>query len=357
MEIKTLYWILLSLFLAGCMINDETYDYQEKLVVWAHLQANMPMIDTVFVSRSAEISESTPAESLWVSDAEVRVIGDTIDLLLSAVPGIPGRYVMGSDHIFISGETYTISVTHNGESVSGTTTIPEEISIESTHPSVYYCRGQEYDVPSINIDNFVIDMNNPFGFRITGAIDTVALRQGNCFTESFASYPLYKIDFNEDDYQTIRIISFALEADLMDLEPFNDINANGFWDAGEEFEDWNNSGLRDSVYINLIYDTTGTYARWKGGYFRDENNVPYKLNPWPWNVETAPVSMSWLFYDYYGLHLMTFQATDEAFFNYFQGLPEFNSFVLPSSNIDGGYGLVSSSASRSFLVSIDRFEE
>ena len=209
MGIKTLYWILLSLFLAGCMINDETYDYQEKLVVWAHLQSNMHMIDTVFVSRSAEISESTPAESLWVSDAEVRVTGDTIDLLLSAVPGIPGRYVMGSDHIFISGETYTISVTHNGERVSGTTTIPEELSIESTHPSVYYCRGQEYDVPSINIDNFVIDIGSPFGFRITGANDTAALRQGNCFTESFASYPLYKIYFNEDDYQTIRIISFA----------------------------------------------------------------------------------------------------------------------------------------------------
>ena len=76
------------------MINDEPYDYQEKLAVWAHFQANMPLLDTVFVSRSAEISESTPAESLWVSNAEVRVIGDTIDLLLSAVPGIPGRYVM-----------------------------------------------------------------------------------------------------------------------------------------------------------------------------------------------------------------------------------------------------------------------
>ena len=47
---------------------------------------------------------------------------------------------------------------------------------------------------------------------------------------------------------------------------------------------------------------------------------------------------------------MTFQATDEAFFDYFQGLPEFNTFVLPTSNVEGGYGLVSSSASKSFLV-------
>ena len=51
---------------------------------------------------------------------------------------------------------------------------------------------------------------------------------------------------------------------------------------------------------------------------------------------------------------MTFQATDDATFNYFQGLPEFNQFVLPNSNVVNGYGLVSSSASRSFLVYIKR---
>ena len=67
--------------------------------------------------------------------------------------------------------------------------------------------------------------------------------------------------------------------------------------------------------------------------------------------------MSWLFYDYYGYHLMTFQATDEAFFNYFQGLPEFNTFVLPASNVVGGYGLVSSSASKSFLVYVAPYKE
>ena len=71
-------------------------------------------------------------------------------------------------------------------------------------------------------------------------------------------------------------------------------------------------------------------------------------------METSPISIGWLFFDYYGLQLITFQATDDATFNYFQGLPEFNQFVLPNSNIVNGYGLVSSSASRSFLVYIKR---
>ena len=64
--------------------------------------------------------------------------------------------------------------------------------------------------------------------------------------------------------------------------------------------------------------------------------------------------MTWLFYDYYGLQLITFQATDDATFNYFQGLPEFNQFVMPNSNIVNGYGLVSSSASKSFLIYLIR---
>ena len=340
------------IFVQGCMDKDDTYDYEQKLSVWAHLQSSMPLSDTVFVSRTASIDEETPADSLWISNATVKINGDTLDMLLDPVAGKPGRYFTESSYIFLPGVEYTVSASHNALSVQGKTTIPNDIIIETVEPSVYTCRGVGYDVPSINIENF--SHSSPFP---TGVIDTVYLRQGNCFTESFASYPLYKINFNEDDYQTIRIISLALESDQRDLEPFTDGNSNNIWDIDEEFQDWNENGIRDSIYSNLIYDTTGTYARWKGPYLRDKDNVPFKLNPWPWNIETSPVNMSWLFYDYYGYHLMTFQATDEAFFNYFQGLPEFISFVLPASNIEGGYGLVSSSASKSFLVYVAPYKE
>ena len=340
------------LFIQGCINKDDDFEYEQKLSVWAHLQSSMPLSDTVFVSRTASIDEETPADSLWIPNAAVKITGDTLNMLLDPVAGNPGRYFTESSNIFLSGVEYTVSASHNDLSVQGKTTIPNDIIIETVEPSVYTCRGIGYDVPSINIENF--SHLSPFP---TGVIDTVYLRQGNCFTESFASYPLYKINFNEEDYQTIRIISLALEDDNRDLEPFTDTNNNNIWDLDEEFADWNESGVRDSIYSNLIYDTTGTYAMWKGPYLRDKNNVPYKLNPWPWNIETSPVNMSWLFYDYYGYHLMTFQATDEAFFNYFQGLPEFNTFVLPASNIEGGYGLVSSSASKSFLVYVAPYKE
>tara|TARA_Y100001970_G_C14114761_1_gene792919 strand:- start:53 stop:1108 length:1056 start_codon:yes stop_codon:yes gene_type:complete len=336
---------LLMILCFGCMELDDTYDYEQRLSVWAHLQSNMPLVDTIFVSRTAKIDEIISSDSLWVSDAVVKITGDTLDMLLEPVTGNPGRYFTESSYIFRPGIEYTVTVNYNNLSAIGKTTIPSDIIIETVEPSIYTCRGVGYDVPSINIENFSNSSPLP-----TGVIDTVFLRQGDCFTESFASYPLYKINFNEDDYQTIRIISLALEAEQKDLEPFSDLNSNNILDINEEFEDWNENGVRDSIYSNLIYDTTGTYSRWKGPYLRDKNNIPYKLNPWPWNIETSPVNMSWLFYDYYGYHLMTFQATDEAFFDYFQGLPEFNTFVLPTSNVEGGYGLVSSSASKSFLV-------
>ena len=120
---------------------------------------------------------------------------------------------------------------------------------------------------------------------------------------------------------------------------------------------------RDSCYINLIYDSTyvNIYELWKSPFLRGSTmetgwriNSPYRHNPWTWRIETAPISISWLFYDYYGLHRMVFQATDDVTFNYFEGLPEFNPYELPNSNIENGYGLVSSSASKAFLVYIKR---
>jgi hypothetical protein len=109
----------------------------------------------------------------------------------------------------------------------------------------------------------------------------------------------------------------------------------------------------------LIYDSTyvNIYELWKTPFLRGSAaetgwrvNSPYRYNPWTWIIEINPVNISWLFYDYYGLHLMVFQATDDATFNYFEGLPQFNPYVLPTSNVVNGYGLVSSSASIAFLV-------
>ena len=70
-----------------------------------------------------------------------------------------------------------------------------------------------------------------------------------------------------------------------------------------------------------------------------------------WTVETAPVNMSWLFFNYYGLQLITVQATDNNYFEYLKGDPlAQNIYTMPKSNIDGGYGLFSSTYANFFFV-------
>ena len=94
---------------------------------------------------------------------------------------------------------------------------------------------------------------------------------------------------------------------------------------------------------------------WKGPYFRDEDNNPYLLNPFIWTVETSTTPIMWLYFDYYGLQLMTFQATSESYFNYFSGDPVGqNIYLLPDSNFEGAKGVFYSSASTSFLVYVKR---
>ena len=79
---------------------------------------------------------------------------------------------------------------------------------------------------------------------------------------------------------------------------------------------------------------------WKGQYPRTENSVPYRINPWQWNIEESPQPIMWLYFDYYGLQLMTFQATSESYFNYFSGDPVGqNIYLLPDSNIEGAKGV------------------
>ena len=54
--------------------DDDTISYEEKLVVFASIDAGFPVFDTVFVSRTADISESVDATDLYIEDASVKLI-------------------------------------------------------------------------------------------------------------------------------------------------------------------------------------------------------------------------------------------------------------------------------------------
>ena len=69
--------------------------------------------------------------------------------------------------------------------------------------------------------------------------------------------------------------------------------------------------------------------------------------------------MMWLYFNYYGLQLINVQVVDQAYYDYFSGDPfvfnnQQNQFILPDSNIENGYGLFSSTLSKSFFIYLDR---
>jgi hypothetical protein len=252
-------------------------------------------------------------------------------------------------------------------SVIATTTVPNEMNISSPDLGEYNCPdGETLLTPSINVNNLEgLTFDELIGLSINHEdfvaensihVDTVTYRIGDCFTKSFASYPMFGVDFDADNHKTVKILSYALDANKRGLEPLDSLSSILDPDSGGFF-DYNYNEIRDSVYINLIYDTSIGFRIWKGRYPRDEENTPYRINPWQWNVETAPTPIMWLYFDYYGLHLMTFRSTSESYFNYFSGDPVGqNIYLLPDSNVEGGLGVFYSNYSSSFVVYVRRDE-
>ncbi len=334
----------------GCSFPDQEAFYEQRLTVFAHLTANLPMISPVYVSRTSSLGESVPSDVLYLDSAQVLIHAP--DTVYQALPvaGEHGQYILDPSIIIQPGVTYRIEVGWQGDTVWGETTVPRDMEITSPEESSFDCNGEEIIVPGINVDNLDLATMRP-----VGPIDTVIYRTGDCYTQSFASVPYFLLEFPSDSVGTIQTVTYALEADYMDLEPYNDLNGNGVFDPGEPFTDYNRNSIRDSSFVNLIYDTSAVFTLWKGSYLRDDRNNPYRYNPFVWNIEMSPTQMGWLNFNYYGLHIVFLQATDDAFYDYFSGDPMgMNQWLLPDSNIEGGYGLFSSSFGRGFFVYIQR---
>jgi hypothetical protein len=194
-------------------------------------------------------------------------------VVVSAVSVWPFASTIKEYYVYKPETKYSLIVEANGQTLTAETTTPEKMVIESVKDATYRCKGESIPVPHINTNNIAFTAS---GIVPTGDIDTVMYQSGECFTESFASYPFFEIDFNAEDYSTVRILSLALEDKEWGLEPKD--------------MDYNSNGFRDSTYINLIYDTTRVYTIWKGPYYRDEDNNPYRQNPFVWTVETSPIA-------------------------------------------------------------------
>ena len=398
MKSKTIILIqfIIAIFITSCDFDDNLIEYEEQLVVFASINAGLPVSDTVYVSRTAGLSESVDAQDLYIDDANVRLVnlsnGSQLDFyslgdgryypIDLSVPNLDSILIHWSNYIIESGKTYRLIVTHEDDSIAAQTTVPEQMIISSEESYDYSCPdGTLEPVRMIDVNNLqnmtIQDLlwlyQNPVEYIEQNNInvDSVDFKIGDCYSKSFASAPLFSVDFNEEDYNTIQIISYALEADAVDMEPFEDENQNGMFDEGEKFSDRNRNGLRDSCFINLIYsDEKGLFDNdsldynslaniWKNPLKRGpadgtwRENSPYRNNPWLWNADRAPSPIMWLYFDYYGYHIMSYKSTSDSYFNYFKGDPVGqNIYLLPNSNFEDGLGVFYSSSSSSFLVKV-----
>jgi len=391
-------FFILILFLISCQLPDNNTEYQEGLVVFGRIElfeingTAIGEIDTIRVSLSSEIDANIgDTESLYINDANVTITGafdqdesNIRTITLSAVNQL-GKYIIeqNQEYKIWPNSNYTLNVIYQDYTVSGTTTTPNYLTIESiedtynceqcSNPTIYgqttcensgenWTSEEQYIAP-INVANFDVINNATNGSWILDpsilnpyisdeTISSIELSRFGCAVGSFASKPYFVLDIDDQEEEgnpnlsAIRILAYALEDKELGLEPiYND----------GTFFDYNENGIRDETLINTFYDTTDVFKIWKGPYFRDENYNPYLINPFLWTVETSPSPIMWLYFNYYGKHLIVIQASDDAYYDYLSGDPlGQNQYILPDSNIEGGYGLFTSNYSKAFFININK---
>ena len=391
------YFLYILIFIiVSCELPDNETEYQEGLVVFGRIELfeidgiAYGDIDTIRVSMSSQIdADLENANQLYIDDANVTITGafdqdeNTIrTILLNSVNDL-GKYIVDENEGYKiwPNSSYTLNVIYEDYTASGTTTTPSYLTIESiedtynceqcSDPTIYgetTCEnsGENWtselqNIEPINVDNFNLINNDTNGLWILEPellqsyideeiISSIELSRYGCSVGSFASKPYFVLDIDDQEEEdnpnlsAIRILSYALEEKDLGLEPSNDDGT---------FFDYNQNEIQDMTLINTFYDTTAVFKIWKGPYFRDENYNPYLLNPFVWTVETSPSPIMWLYFNYYGKHLIVIQSSDDAYYDYLSGDPlGQNQYLLPDSNIEGGYGLFTSNYSKAFFLNI-----
>ena len=402
----------LIILITSCNLPDNTTDYVDKLVVFGKLDMlqtsseNYKSSIEVTVSMSSSIDNDIEhTNELYIDDALVKITGnfnlndtDTIETIIELYHNENDKlgtyYPNNNNYKIWPNNEYTLEVeTIDGNySIDSKTTTPNVLSVESINeiygeeimwtceecsdPFIYdqtSCENQGYTwniteepIATINVHNFfdiisdgysIQDIRNNPSMLDTyidlDSISTIYLSRYGCSVGSFASKPYFILNFNEQgdsEVSVIRTLSEALEYEKIGLEPWTDSNGNGEYDQDEEFFDYNQNDIYDETRINTFYDTTDVFKLWKGPYWRDEYN-----NHFIWNVETSPYPIMWLFFNYYGKHIMYIQSTDPAYYEYLSGDPlGQNQYLLPDSNINNGYGLFYSTFSKPFFLNIER---
>ncbi|UCH09844.1 MAG: DUF4249 family protein [Fidelibacterota bacterium] len=322
---RTSLLILAGGVLASCELPTEQSEFEERLVVFGHLTAHEPVTDTVFVSLAAPIDMPHEAGDRWVSDALVSLSDGETSFRLWPVEGHPGRYldIATPPHIIEPGREYTLTVEWQDHMVTATTRVPETLSIASPTTSDWVCGGQPVVIPGLDLVPFNGSPGNLQRTLATGGfaefpMDTVVYLEGPCYTSSFVSVPLFVVEWQaEPAAGLIRTVTIALE----------------------------------DTASNAIIDSSFAANAFKGPLLKDDEGNYYRAGTFAWNSASEIIPFSWLYFNYYGPHLVTVEITDASIEEYFEGDPlRQNAYRLPNSNVEGGYGLFYSSYAASFLV-------
>ena len=145
--------VICMLILLGCNIQNVDEPYENKFVVFGNIQANLPMVDTLFVSRAASVDEEVDADELWIANANVKISSEDGTEIAHPVTGMPGRYLTRKDYIYQPGTKYNLTVEVDGKTLTAETITPEKMEIGSINNSNYQCKEESIPVAYINKNN------------------------------------------------------------------------------------------------------------------------------------------------------------------------------------------------------------
>lgn len=318
--------VLILIIFGSCGSIDDVGIYDQKLVVFGNLKANNFLTDTIFVSWSYRIEDNFEENQKWVADAMVTISDGNTTINLEPVANRPGRYVDPiAQYKVIPNTTYNLDIRLNNIHLTAQTTVPDTLHLQSVSSSDWECDGRPVFVDTINFyeqentESKILQAlwTNDFS-RIV--MDTVVYKEGKCYTTSFASVPMFIIKWEaESDPGFMRLISNALEDD----------------------------------HENAIVDTSLSAHIFKGHMLMDSLGLYYGKNPIIWNLNQKLLDFGWLSFNYYGPHMIEIQVADQSFQDYYRGFPmgmPQNQYILPNGNVEGGYGLFSSTYSKIFFI-------
>jgi len=372
------FTLIIFLIFLGCeQLPTENKTYEKKPVVFGYIDAGLSKIDTLYLSWSNDFSTSH-YDIEYIEDATVTLttIGNTPEydnsnsLILQHFEN--GKYLIDtypSNFNITPGATWNLNISFTDYTLTSSTIIPDKINLSTLTDDITYndCFNQPVSISTINLyqdqNQSLIDawINSRYTNSVYESIDlnwisydSFTYKTDECYTSSFADIPFFILNLGESTNENVisRYTTISLETD-------KDMNGDTF----------------NIPYEAAIFDTTISANAFKGpmNYHEidyendfpeiDPATIPYE---WGWhrnpidriNLTGIEIPATWLFFDYYGINMMTVEPMGDEYERYFESDPDqFNfPYILREGNVENAYGLFYSTNSSFFFFNVEKEE-